>query len=109
MKIILHSSKSIKPAYVSGGSPAATSTDIIPLTVFDELNHNVYVPGIFFFHPPAPPITVLEHGLAKIFLWHLRRGTGHTAWRSVSRRTCGGASRWRVGWACTRSRRYTSL
>ncbi|CAO2149692.1 unnamed protein product [Urochloa humidicola] len=66
MKIIVHSSKSIKPAYISGGSPAATSSDIIPLTVFDELNHNVYISGIFFFHPPAPPITVLEHGLAKM-------------------------------------------
>ncbi|CAO2149680.1 unnamed protein product [Urochloa humidicola] len=70
MKITVHSSKSVKPAYVtSGGStnnPAAGSSNLIPLTVFDEVNHDEYVPGIFAFHPPVPPVATLEAGLAKM-------------------------------------------
>ncbi|CAL4991635.1 unnamed protein product [Urochloa decumbens] len=70
MKITIHSSKSVKPAYSSGNAskdaPTATTSSIVPLTVFDEVNHNEYVTGIIAFHPPATPITVLEAGLAKV-------------------------------------------
>ncbi|CAN6363398.1 unnamed protein product [Urochloa humidicola] len=71
MKITVHTSKSVKPAYTSGGStntntPAAGSSNLIPLTVFDEVNHDEYVPGIFAFHPPSPSIAALEAGLAKM-------------------------------------------
>ncbi|CAL4979877.1 unnamed protein product [Urochloa decumbens] len=73
MKITVHSSKSVKPAYISGAAAAATGTpaddgssNLIPLTVFDEANHDEYVPGIFAFHPPAPPVAALEAGLAKM-------------------------------------------
>lgn len=74
MKITVHSSKSVKPASSSGsgsgsgsGTPAGSSkSKLIPLTVFDEANHDEYVPGIFAFHPPAPPVDALEAGLAKM-------------------------------------------
>ncbi|CAL4979861.1 unnamed protein product [Urochloa decumbens] len=70
MKITVHSSKSVKPAYISGdaatGTPADGSSILIPLTVFDEVTHDEYVPGIFAFHPPAPPTAALESGLAKM-------------------------------------------
>ncbi|CAL4986641.1 unnamed protein product [Urochloa decumbens] len=70
MKITVHSSKSVKPAYISGGAATGTPTDrssnLIPLTVFDEVTHDEYVPGIFAFHPPAPPTAALESGLAKM-------------------------------------------
>ncbi|RCV39012.1 hypothetical protein SETIT_8G188400v2 [Setaria italica] len=69
MKITVHTSKSIKPAYVSGSAnhaPAATTSDVVPLTVFDEVNHDMYIPGILAFHPPAPSVAVLEAGLAKV-------------------------------------------
>ncbi|KAG2612274.1 hypothetical protein PVAP13_4KG268100 [Panicum virgatum] len=70
MKITVHSCKSVKPASSSGGgsgtAPAGSSSNLIPLTVFDEANHDEYVPGIFAFHPPAPPIAALEAGLAKM-------------------------------------------
>ncbi|CAN6372965.1 unnamed protein product [Urochloa humidicola] len=70
MKITVHSSKSVKPAYSSAATstdtPAGGTSNLIPLTVFDEVNHDEYVPGIFAFHPPTPPIAVLEAGLAKM-------------------------------------------
>ncbi|CAN6372947.1 unnamed protein product [Urochloa humidicola] len=72
MKITVHSSKSVKPAYSSGGGPtdtlAAGTTNLIPLTVFDEVNHDEYVPGIFAFHPPAPAVAALEAGLTKMLV-----------------------------------------
>ncbi|CAO2142356.1 unnamed protein product [Urochloa humidicola] len=71
MKVTVHSSKSVKPAYSSGGGAttdtlAAGTTNLIPLTVFDEVNHDEYVPGIFAFHPPAPLVATLETRLAKM-------------------------------------------
>ncbi|RCV38595.1 LOW QUALITY PROTEIN: hypothetical protein SETIT_8G155300v2 [Setaria italica] len=67
MKITVHSSKSVKPASSSGSgssTPAGSSkSKLIPLTVFDEANHDEYIPGIFVFHPPAPPVDALEAGL----------------------------------------------
>ncbi|CAO2146637.1 unnamed protein product [Urochloa humidicola] len=69
MKITIHSSKSVKPAYgssIARDDPTAMTSDVVPLSVFDEVNHNEYVTGIFAFHPPAPPIAELEVGLAKV-------------------------------------------
>ncbi|CAO2143866.1 unnamed protein product [Urochloa humidicola] len=69
MKITIHSSKYVKPAYgssIASDAPTATTSNVIPLTVFDEVSHNDYATGIFAFHPPAPPISKLEVGLAKV-------------------------------------------
>ncbi|CAL4991606.1 unnamed protein product [Urochloa decumbens] len=69
MKIPIHSSKSVKPAHGPGNArdaPTATTFNVVPLTVFDEVNHNEHVTGIFAFNPPAPPIAILEAALAKV-------------------------------------------
>uniref|UniRef100_A0A0E0KWE4 Uncharacterized protein n=1 Tax=Oryza punctata TaxID=4537 RepID=A0A0E0KWE4_ORYPU len=64
MKITVHSSKAVKPAY--GEAMAAPSTaDVVPLSVFDKANFDTYVSVIYAFRPPAPANSVLEAGLAK--------------------------------------------
>ncbi|CAN6363399.1 unnamed protein product [Urochloa humidicola] len=66
MKITVHSSKAIKPAYEGGGATSATKgAATIPLTVFDKVNYDLYISGINFFHPPSPPNAVLAAGLAR--------------------------------------------
>ncbi|CAO2149693.1 unnamed protein product [Urochloa humidicola] len=69
MKITIQSSKSIKPAYgssIARDAPTTTKSNVIPLSVFDEVSHNEYITGIFAFHPPAPAMAALEAGLAKV-------------------------------------------
>ncbi|PUZ45480.1 hypothetical protein GQ55_8G227100 [Panicum hallii var. hallii] len=66
MKITVHSSKPVKPAYGPAEAPAPAAGAVLPLTVFDEVNHDEYVPGVFAFHPPAPPAAALEAGLARM-------------------------------------------
>ncbi|XP_040379580.1 agmatine hydroxycinnamoyltransferase 1 [Oryza brachyantha] len=70
MKITVHSSKPVKPAYGGAVSAAAVTTttaddDVVPLTVFDKANFDTYVSVIYAFRPPAPANAVLEAGLAK--------------------------------------------
>ncbi|CAN6363403.1 unnamed protein product [Urochloa humidicola] len=69
MKITIHSSKSVKPAYdssIARNARTTTTSNVIPLTVFDEVNHNEYVTAIFAFHPPMPPMAALEAGVAEV-------------------------------------------
>uniref|UniRef100_K3ZMD9 Uncharacterized protein n=1 Tax=Setaria italica TaxID=4555 RepID=K3ZMD9_SETIT len=86
MKITVHSSKSVKPASSSGSgssTPAGSSkSKLIPLTVFDEANHDEYIPGIFVFHPPAPPVDALEAGLT-VMLAEYRHWAGRLATADV--------------------------
>ncbi|KAG8066585.1 hypothetical protein GUJ93_ZPchr0004g39446 [Zizania palustris] len=64
MKITVHSSKAVKPAY-DGGSLAAPVAGVVPLSVFDKANFDTYVSVIYAFRPPAPANAVLEAGLSK--------------------------------------------
>ncbi|CAN6239716.1 unnamed protein product [Urochloa humidicola] len=64
MKITVHSSKAVKPAYGANAAPFAAA-DAVPLTVFDKVTFNEYISGITFFSPPAPPNAALEAGLAR--------------------------------------------
>ncbi|PNT62080.1 agmatine coumaroyltransferase-1-like [Brachypodium distachyon] len=63
MKITVHSSKAVKPDY--GSRPAPGTDEVIPLTVLDKANFDCYISVIYAFHPPSPPNTTLEAGLAK--------------------------------------------
>ncbi|CAL5068209.1 unnamed protein product [Urochloa decumbens] len=65
MKITVHSSKAVKPAYGANAGPFAAVGDAIPLTVFDKATFDEYISGITFFRPPAPPNAALEAGLAR--------------------------------------------
>ncbi|XP_066342111.1 agmatine hydroxycinnamoyltransferase 1-like [Miscanthus floridulus] len=70
MKITVQSSKSVKPVYDSycgrRSSVASFATaDFVPLTAFDKVTVDVYISGIYFFRPPAPPSSAMEAGLAK--------------------------------------------
>uniref|UniRef100_A0A0D9WAT7 Uncharacterized protein n=1 Tax=Leersia perrieri TaxID=77586 RepID=A0A0D9WAT7_9ORYZ len=60
MKITVHSSKAVKPAYGD-----TTTADVVPLTVFDKANFDTYVSVIYAFRPPSPANVVLEAGLSK--------------------------------------------
>ncbi|XP_034605783.1 agmatine coumaroyltransferase-2 [Setaria viridis] len=65
MKITVHSSKAVRPAYGANGVPFPAA-DAVPLTVFDKASFDEYISGISFFRPPAPPNNaVLEAGLAR--------------------------------------------
>ncbi|RLM58307.1 hypothetical protein C2845_PM18G11610 [Panicum miliaceum] len=71
MKITVMSSKAVKPAYGSGGTPCSAADDaVVPLTVFDKVNFDQYISGVTLFHPPAPPHRALELGLAKALAVH---------------------------------------
>ncbi|CAL4991607.1 unnamed protein product [Urochloa decumbens] len=92
MKITIHSSKSVKPAYgssIARDAPTTATSNVIPLTVFHEVNHNEYVTGIFTFNPPAPPMAALEAGLAKVLAeyrelaGHLVADIGHNGKRAI--------------------------
>ncbi|KAG2566659.1 agmatine coumaroyltransferase-2-like [Panicum virgatum] len=64
MKITVHSSKAVRPAYGAGRVPFAAA-GAVPLTVFDKASFDQYISGISFFRPPAPPNAALEAGLAR--------------------------------------------
>ena len=56
MKIMVQSSKAIRPAPGgAGGAPSTAADAAIPLTVFDKANYDLHISGITFFRPPAPP------------------------------------------------------
>ncbi|OEL30197.1 Agmatine coumaroyltransferase-2 [Dichanthelium oligosanthes] len=65
MKITVHSSKAVKPAYPGGVAPAGAA-GVVPLTVLDKANFDTYISVIYAFRPPAPANAVLEAGLAKV-------------------------------------------
>uniref|UniRef100_A0A0D9WAT6 Uncharacterized protein n=1 Tax=Leersia perrieri TaxID=77586 RepID=A0A0D9WAT6_9ORYZ len=66
MKITVHSSKAVKPDYAAVGvDTPGTTSDVVPLTVFDKANFDTYISVIYAFRPPAPSNAVLEAGLAK--------------------------------------------
>ncbi|TVU24303.1 hypothetical protein EJB05_26731, partial [Eragrostis curvula] len=70
MKITVQSSKVVKPIY-GGSSLPTTTTNAIPLGVFDKVTYDTHVSGIYYFHPPSPPNnTILETGLAKAMAIH---------------------------------------
>ncbi|XP_040384500.1 agmatine coumaroyltransferase-2-like [Oryza brachyantha] len=66
MDITVHSSKCVKPAYAyAGAGDAPAAADVVPLTVFDKVNFDMYISAIYAFRSPVPPNAVLEAGLAK--------------------------------------------
>uniref|UniRef100_I1PQL8 Uncharacterized protein n=1 Tax=Oryza glaberrima TaxID=4538 RepID=I1PQL8_ORYGL len=67
MKITVHSSKAVKPAYGPGEFPTTTG-DVVPLTVFDKANFDTYISVIYAYRPPAPANAALEAGLAKALI-----------------------------------------
>ncbi|CAL4991620.1 unnamed protein product [Urochloa decumbens] len=86
MKITVHSSKAIKPAYEGGGATSATEgAATIPLTVFDKVNYDLYISGINFFHPPSPPNAVLAAGLSRA-LAEYREWAGRLGINAAGRR-----------------------
>lgn len=73
MEITVHSSKSVKPYYGerNGGGALGASTDVVvPLSVFDNVSYDEYVPCVFAFPPPALPNDVLEAALATALAEH---------------------------------------
>ncbi|EEE61855.1 hypothetical protein OsJ_16525 [Oryza sativa Japonica Group] len=67
MKITVHSSKAVKPAYGPGEFPTTTG-DVVPLKVFDKANFDTYISVIYAYRPPAPANAALEAGLAKALI-----------------------------------------
>ncbi|CAO2206252.1 unnamed protein product [Urochloa humidicola] len=68
MKITVQSSKAVKPDYGAAAAPATTT--VVPLTAFDLISFNDYMFGIHAFHPPSPPASALEAGLARALAEH---------------------------------------
>ncbi|TKW24077.1 hypothetical protein SEVIR_3G029000v4 [Setaria viridis] len=66
MKITVHSSKAVKPAYPGGVAPAGERA--VPLTVLDKANFDTYISVIYAFRPPAPANAALEDGLARVLV-----------------------------------------
>jgi hypothetical protein len=66
MKITVHSSKAVKPAYPGGVAPAGAAAAAVPLTVLDRANFDTYISVIYAFRPPAPSNAALEDGLARV-------------------------------------------
>jgi shikimate O-hydroxycinnamoyltransferase len=64
MKITVQSSKLVTGSSSGGRPSSADAAEAVPLTVFDKLHYDLYVHALYFFHPPAPPSSVLEAGLA---------------------------------------------
>uniref|UniRef100_A0ACD5V2I3 Uncharacterized protein n=1 Tax=Avena sativa TaxID=4498 RepID=A0ACD5V2I3_AVESA len=64
MEVTVHSSKLVKPDYGDRGT-AGSSSDVIPLSVFDKVSYDEYVTGLCAFPATAPPNHVLQAGLAK--------------------------------------------
>ncbi|OAY84598.1 Agmatine coumaroyltransferase-2 [Ananas comosus] len=66
MKIVVESSRIIKPAHNADHiRPPLTTTQHIPLSVFDKVTFDTHVAVIYAFRPPTPPNSVIEEGLAK--------------------------------------------
>ncbi|GJN25725.1 hypothetical protein PR202_gb13590 [Eleusine coracana subsp. coracana] len=74
MKITVHSSKLVKPAYSDSSSPFAKA-EVVPLSVFDKATFDQHIPALYFFPAPAPPRAALEAGLATA-LAHYREWAG---------------------------------
>ncbi|CAL4991638.1 unnamed protein product [Urochloa decumbens] len=70
MKITVHSSKLVKPAYAAGSGATPSAGEAVPLTVFDKVNFDQYISSVNLFHPPAPPIAALENSLAMALATH---------------------------------------
>ncbi|KAI3959260.1 hypothetical protein MKW92_014639 [Papaver armeniacum] len=57
------SSKLLQPIY-NDDQPISTTLQV-PLTIFDRLAYDQYVPSLYVYKPPNPSNTVLERGLQK--------------------------------------------
>nr|CAD1834521.1 unnamed protein product [Ananas comosus var. bracteatus] len=67
MKVVVESSRIIKPAHNADHiRPPLTTTQHIPLSVFDKVTFDTHVAVIYAFRPPTPPNSVIEEGLAKV-------------------------------------------
>jgi shikimate O-hydroxycinnamoyltransferase len=68
MKITVESWKVVTPSSssscCSGGRPSPDADGAVPLTAFDKVTYDLYMHGLYFFPPPAPPSSVLVAGLA---------------------------------------------
>ncbi|RCV09235.1 hypothetical protein SETIT_2G010900v2 [Setaria italica] len=65
MKITVKSSKAVKPAATANANAPRPDVVVVPLSVFDKVNIDMYVSGIYVFRPPTPPNAALEAGLAR--------------------------------------------
>ncbi|CAN6298258.1 unnamed protein product [Urochloa humidicola] len=78
MKVKITSSKVVKPAYGGGATPSTTES--VPLNVFDKVTYDVHIAVIYAFRPPNPPNAALEQGLARALAvyreWAGRLGDG---------------------------------
>ncbi|MCL7030824.1 hypothetical protein MKW94_026011 [Papaver nudicaule] len=63
VKIEQVSSKLLQPIY-NGDQPVLTAMSV-PLTVFDRLAYNQYVPSLYAYKPPNPSNALLEQGLQR--------------------------------------------
>ncbi|XP_020099133.1 agmatine coumaroyltransferase-2-like [Ananas comosus] len=67
MHVVVESSRIIKPAHNADHiRPPLTTTQHIPLSVFDKVTFDTHVAVIYAFRPPTPPNSVIEEGLAKV-------------------------------------------
>lgn len=64
MKVKKESSRIIKPLYQEG-IPKPSTTDYIPLSVFDKVTYDAHIAIIYAYRPPTPPNETLEIGLRK--------------------------------------------
>ncbi|KAJ8650591.1 hypothetical protein MRB53_003614 [Persea americana] len=62
MKVQTKSTILLKPSY-EGKSPS--TTDSIPLSVFDKFTYDIHIPVLWAFKPPTPPNTTIQKGLQK--------------------------------------------
>ncbi|KAL2536179.1 Shikimate O-hydroxycinnamoyltransferase [Forsythia ovata] len=62
MKVKIGKSRIIKPLY-EGAPP--TTTNYIPLSVFDKVTYDQHVAVIYAYHPPTPTNAMIELGLQK--------------------------------------------
>ncbi|KAH6816322.1 hypothetical protein C2S51_021142 [Perilla frutescens var. frutescens] len=62
MKVKIESSRLIKPFY-QGMTPS--TSDYIPLSVFDKVTYNQHIAVIYAYHPPGPSNATIELGLRK--------------------------------------------
>ncbi|KAL6899865.1 hypothetical protein ACP4OV_006523 [Aristida adscensionis] len=70
MKITVHSSKAVKPAYRcgNGGLSAGAAAAAVPLSVFDKVTFDTHFSVIYGFRPLAPSNAALEAGLARVLV-----------------------------------------
>ncbi|RWR81428.1 agmatine coumaroyltransferase-2-like protein [Cinnamomum micranthum f. kanehirae] len=76
MKVRKESSRIVKPSYE--GQPPST-TQSIPLSVFDKVTYDTHIAVVYAFKPPTPPNTTIQTGLQKVLAvyrqWAGRLGT----------------------------------